>query len=292
MSQTGIPQTIGCWALTLLMGLSFAVSAGAADEDIDDFQMGHGVGNPTQGSVDARGVQMGLPNYFGSGCPQGSMASVLSPDNTQLSLLFDQYIVEAGGGSGERRAQKTCTLDIPLKVPAGFQAAVIKLDYRGYNYLPDRARAKYQVIYSFVDSQSGKRYKRRHRRRMTFRGPLDEEYMMNSVVGDRSLWTECGRDFNLHIETELEARSRADLETSLSTVDSIDAGSREGNVRYHLKWRRCDEGPSRSSRAAREDRQTAREDRKNARRDRDRERDRGRLERSRSRQDRSRDRRP
>ena len=48
------------------------------------------------------GISLGYPGYGGTGCPQGTASATLSPDGTALSVLFDQFVVEAGGTTGRR----------------------------------------------------------------------------------------------------------------------------------------------------------------------------------------------
>jgi len=49
--------------------------------------------------VHADDISIGMPAYGGNGCPAGTASAVLSPDAKSLSLIFDQFIVEAGGGN-------------------------------------------------------------------------------------------------------------------------------------------------------------------------------------------------
>ena len=81
-------------------------------------------------------VRLGSPAYGGSGCPRGSAAVALSPDAKSLSILFDNFIVEAGGDSGRRTARKTCNVAIPVHVPQGYSVSILKIDYRGFNSIP------------------------------------------------------------------------------------------------------------------------------------------------------------
>ena len=46
-------------------------------------------------------IKLGVPGYGGSGCPSNSVSATLSPDSKSLSLLFDEYIVQAGGDTGK-----------------------------------------------------------------------------------------------------------------------------------------------------------------------------------------------
>src|SRR5690606_12661462 len=74
------------------------------------------------------GITLGPPGYGGTGCPGGSVSVTLSPDNTSLSLLFDRYVVEAGGSTGRSFDRKSCNLAIPVHVPQGLSVSIISID--------------------------------------------------------------------------------------------------------------------------------------------------------------------
>ena len=64
-------------------------------------------------------ISLGIPGFGGSGCPAGSVSATLSPDAKSLSLLFDEYVVSAGGTTGRSFDRKTCNVAIPVHVPQG-----------------------------------------------------------------------------------------------------------------------------------------------------------------------------
>ena len=82
----------------------------------------------------ADSIQLGNPEYGGTGCPAGTASVSLSPDNSAISILFDQYVVEAGGAKAFDR--KNCNIAVPVHVPQGFSVSVIAIDYRGFVQLP------------------------------------------------------------------------------------------------------------------------------------------------------------
>ena len=53
-------------------------------------------------TVQADELYLGVPGYGGNGCPSGSASVTLSPDQKSLSVLFDQYMAEAGGFNGKQ----------------------------------------------------------------------------------------------------------------------------------------------------------------------------------------------
>src|SRR5258708_1302919 len=81
-------------------------------------------------------VRLGNPEYGGSGCPAGSAAVAVSPDARALSILFDQFIAEAGGDTGRSITRKTCNLAVPVHIPQGYSVSIFQIDYRGFNSLP------------------------------------------------------------------------------------------------------------------------------------------------------------
>src|SRR3954467_11503208 len=89
--------------------------------------------------VQADDIRLGNPEYGGSGCPGGSASVALSPDQKAISILFDQYVVEAGGAKSF--ARKNCNIAIPVHVPSGYSVAVMAIDYRGFVQLPVGSRA-------------------------------------------------------------------------------------------------------------------------------------------------------
>ncbi len=40
------------------------------------------------------------PTYLGAGCPQGTVSTVLSPDGTSLSVLFDEFRISLPDDGG------------------------------------------------------------------------------------------------------------------------------------------------------------------------------------------------
>ena len=178
-------------------------------------------------------ITLGEPGYGGSGCPAGSASATLSPDAKSLSIIFDEFIVEAGGSTRKRIARKNCSIAIPVHVPQGFSVSIIDIDYRGYNMIPSGAQARFSAEYFFA-GQRGPRYMK------TFRGFMDDEYLIRNTLGlSANVWSPCGQDVNLRVNSSMMLRTNRRGEEVLSTVDSVDASA--GMV-YHLKWKRCNTG--------------------------------------------------
>lgn len=236
--------------LTFVLLVSIAAHADKDDdpplepgEDAADFKKGHGAPPDNANSVYAPGVQIGYPVLAGTGCPNGSAVSVLSPENKTLSVLFSKYMVEAGNAAGTQRAIKNCMMKVPFVVPDGYQFSVVKLVYRGLNSVPAGGLTKIVTMYSMGRvKQNGKGgadgdNKKRFRRRAVFNGPLEDSFVLNANISDRTLWSACGGDVNLTIDTRVVAKSNAAGEDTLAVVDTMDAAHED--VQYELNWRKC-----------------------------------------------------
>jgi len=182
------------------------------------------------GSLNLDDVYLGQPGVGGSGCPSGTTSTTLSPDKKALSILFDEYSAEAGDGTGKRVDRKTCNMAIPVHVPQGLSVSVFKIDYRGFVSTPVGGSAKLSVNYFFSGIQ-GLRVNR------NFPGGFDDEYIFSdNLQAGAIIWSECGRDVNLRINSSMMAKSNQRMDDSLGTVDSIDVTS---GLKYHLKWKHC-----------------------------------------------------
>ena len=173
-------------------------------------------------------IRLGEPGFGGNGCPQGTASSTLSPDQKSLSILFDEYLVEAEPKKLER---KNCNIAIPVHVPQGLSLSIIEVDYRGYAYLPKKAKATFSAEYFFAGIR-GPKFKQK------WKGPLDEDYKFdNDLSISARVWSECGADVNLRVNSSMRVNNRNRSEEALATVDSADF---KAGIVYHLAWKKCD----------------------------------------------------
>jgi len=180
-------------------------------------------------AANADDISLGLPGYGGDGCPAGSVSATLSPDQRALSLLFDQYQVNAGGTSGLAFDRKSCNVAIPVHVPQGRSVSILAVDYRGYNNLPAGAASQFNVEYFFAGGR-GPSF------RKNFMGPLDSDYTIsNQLVADALVWSGCGVDVNLRTNSSMRVSTRNNQQ-AMATVDTEDVNAA---IIYHLQWRSC-----------------------------------------------------
>lgn len=174
-------------------------------------------------------ISLGQPGYGGTGCPAGTVSVTLSPDAKSLSLLFDEYQVAVGGETRKSFDRKSCNIAIPVRVPQGMSVSVLKVDFRGFNHLPQSASSQFNVEYFFAGAK-GPAFQRK------FRGPLNEDYLINNELTVQAMvWSDCGVDVNLRTNSSIRVQTVSNRE-AMASIDSQDVSAA---IIYHLQWRQC-----------------------------------------------------
>lgn len=187
------------------------------------------IGGSFAGLAQADDIALGEPGYGGTGCPDGSASVTLSPDQKSLSIIFDEYFVEAGGATNKSFDRKSCNIAIPVHVPQGLSVSILNIDYRGYNNIPSGAKTTFAVEYFFAGAK-GPTFNK------SFNGPLDDDYLINNKLQASALvWSACGADVNLRTNSSIRVQTKQNKE-ALATVDSQDVSAA---IVYQLQWKQC-----------------------------------------------------
>jgi len=173
---------------------------------------------------------LGTPGYAGSGCRAGTASVTLSPDFTALSILFDNYIGEAGGSTGKPMDRKSCNIAVPVHVPQGYSVSLIKIDYRGFAAIPQGGRGVFRAEY-FWAGVRGPDFLINRQEPYNGNFLLQDELIASAVV-----WSPCGQSINLRVNTSTEIYTNRSREQAMLTIDSADIST---GLLYHLQWRRC-----------------------------------------------------
>ena len=94
----------------------------------------------------------------GSGCEAGSANALITSDLNFLSVLYDRFGVEIGKGTanpGAKSAEKKCSINVVVLVPAGWNFTFESVDYRGFVQLPNKMALAYQLISAEVGGGRG-----------------------------------------------------------------------------------------------------------------------------------------
>ena len=176
------------------------------------------------------GLKLGLPEHGGTACPQGTVSATVSPDGNEVSILFDQYVVEAGGITGKSLDRKSCNIAIPVIVPQGYSVSIFQVDYRGFSAIPRGGRGQFNVEYFFAGSRGVRTSK-------LLRAGVESDYAFTDRLEASSLvWSACGASTNLRMNTSMLVGSNSRRDQAMATVDSIDVSN---GIVYHVQWKRC-----------------------------------------------------
>ncbi|MFJ4323912.1 DUF4360 domain-containing protein [Streptomyces tricolor] len=169
----------------------------------------------------------------GSGCPAGTAAVAVSPDNTAFTVTYSAYLAQAGGNSDPTAFRKNCQLNLVVHVPQGFTYAVASADYRGFASLQRGATGTQKASYYFQGSSNT--VPRTH----PFNGPYNDDWQATDTTDWAQLvWAPCGvlRNFNINTELRVSAGTATPDKVSFMTMDSTDG---DISTVYHLAWKEC-----------------------------------------------------
>lgn len=178
----------------------------------------------------------------GSGCPEGTAAVAVSPDNKAFTVTYSDYLAQVGVGSSPIDFRKNCQLSLVMHVPQGFTYAVASVDYRGYAYLEEGASGMSKASYYFQGSPETAEHSH------TYDGAYNDNWQATDETDWASLvWAPCGelRNFNINTELRVDAgTSDTEETTSFMTMDSTDG---DVSTTYHFAWKTCEEAPLQKS---------------------------------------------
>ncbi|TKX19998.1 hypothetical protein C1H76_7882 [Elsinoe australis] len=176
-------------------------------------------------------VQITGLTYGGTGCPQGTVASVISADRTYMTLIFDSYVASLAPGVAVTENRKNCQLNVGLHYPGGFQYSIFSADYRGYAALDKGVTGTQKSTYYFSGQTQ------QTSTETTFTGPMSKDYLINDQAESTSaIWSPCGAEGLLNINSQVRLTSTDKKASGLLTTDSVDAKITQ---KLYLSWRKC-----------------------------------------------------
>ncbi|WP_203897000.1 DUF4360 domain-containing protein [Virgisporangium aliadipatigenens] len=176
-------------------------------------------------------IVIDLVAMAGSGCAPGTADVAVSPDNTAFTVIYSNYLAQAGPGISVTDGRKNCQLNVLVHVPHGFTFAIAKVDYRGYGFLQRGATASQRANYYFQGMTQGTYVNH------NIGAPLDDNWIVSDDVPIAAqVFRPCGELRNLNINTELRVAKGTSTDVSYLTMDSTD-----GSIAtiYHFAWRQC-----------------------------------------------------
>jgi hypothetical protein len=170
--------------------------------------------------------------FAGTGCPQNTAVANFNPSRTTFTILFDQFIAQAGPGIPMAENRKNCVFNVKVHLPSGFQYSIVTVDYRGYTTLDDKVTAAIETSYYFAGSLQQVSV------RSPFVGPMTKDYTFRDTLDiATTVWSACGQSENLNANTRIRVdNTRNPKASGILTTDSVD-----GKVQHvlGLAWRKC-----------------------------------------------------
>lgn len=170
----------------------------------------------------------------GSGCPAGTAAVAVAPDNTAFTVTYSSYTAQVGVGSVPTDFRKNCQLNLRVHVPQGFTYAIAEADYRGFAHLETGATAMERANYYFQGNAPTSYVNH------NFSGAFEDDWQETDLTDVAQLvFAPCGEERNFNINTELRVSagtSDPKKTTSFITMDSTDGSI---TTTYHFAWKQC-----------------------------------------------------
>ena len=179
-------------------------------------------------------VVIDLVTVNGSGCPEGTAAVAVSPDNTAFTVTYSAYLAQVGLGAAPTDWRKNCQLNVIVHVPSGYTYAIASTDYRGFAALQKGATGVQKAGYYFQGSPMTDYFEH------TFPGPLMDNWAATDVTEINDLvWAPCGALRNFNINTELQVQKGTSNVTTANSSIAMDSTDLELSTTYHFAWQQC-----------------------------------------------------
>jgi hypothetical protein len=183
-------------------------------------------------------IQIGAITTAGTGCPNGTVASSVSPDNSAISLLFDAYTlrvaaVPANQGQRGQMAQADCQIMVPITLPPDTMILLNSLDYRGFASLPAQAEMNFTTRDGFKFDNN--HHEDQQDRANKIQGVFQDVFTYSRNRPEK-MWSKCGGIAYLTSKSRLQISSRNPSEEAIASIDSIDATL---GVKFNLITKPC-----------------------------------------------------
>jgi hypothetical protein len=172
----------------------------------------------------------------GSGCPPGSAAVSVAPDNTAFTVTYSTYLAQVGVGSKPTDFRKNCQLNVLVHVPQGFTYGIARADYRGFASLARGATAMQRASYYFQGTPNT------DIRTHNFAGAYEDNWQTSDETEVSAIELHpCGAMRTLNINTELRVNAGTSNPATTTSFLAMDSADGAINTEYQFSWRHCPE---------------------------------------------------
>lgn len=182
-------------------------------------------------------VQFRDPIQVYGQCDDKDINITLSPDANAVSFLFNNSLLLESISQNLRKKNfnKRCIFRIPLKASPQIQFEIMNLDWRGFIAIPKYSEAHFrsQVWLTPTTSKNHEACQSRveifKEKNLNFIGPKTKELTIRQNLFEPRKVTECGKDYFLTIEVNLNLKNKKPTENAQFILDSLDLGQTLSN---------------------------------------------------------------
>ncbi|AGL17584.1 DUF4360 domain-containing protein [Actinoplanes sp. N902-109] len=168
----------------------------------------------------------------GSGCPAGTAAVTMQPDNTGFRITYSDFIARAGGSASPVDFRKNCQVNLLVHIPQGFTFAVARADYQGRARLADGATALERSNYYYQSSPDNN-----YADHYVYGAYSGTWHTVDATPVTELVYGPCGETRSLNVNTEL----RVDPGGATGATNWISLRASEGDVytAVQFSWLQC-----------------------------------------------------
>lgn len=198
----------------------------------------------TADESDANLIQIVSVTTQGRGCPAGSVASIISPDRTVVTLGYDSFRAYIGptprgrrrgrnGRATREEESSNCTIRLKLKYPGGHTVSVVQTTFHGFAVLDPGVTGIFESRYGFGNGPQSALVTSSIEGNEE-RSTIGEQYTATgSFPDDRRVYAPCGEEIDLVIQTTINLRSRNETGSgSLNDEDATIALTQQVNLAF------------------------------------------------------------
>ena len=185
-------------------------------------------------------IELKVLRTFGDGCPQGTVSAAMTPDQTTVSLLFDQLLTDVPASPSPLVVRRSCNVALSVRFPGQYRVAIVGSDLNGFVHVPAGGTSSISVKHWSIYDMGGRNAAKMNFER-SFTGPVEENVQMLSRFPTVPLWSQCGTQFSsspefafMTINIDINSSNQNPAENLLAAIDSLDLSS--SGLTYHIAW--------------------------------------------------------
>ncbi|KAF2845064.1 hypothetical protein T440DRAFT_408842 [Plenodomus tracheiphilus IPT5] len=188
---------------------------------------------PPKGSIPTPSLSVSLT---GSGCTPSSVSVNLAPDNSALTIIFDNFVAADGPKAISSNTRALCKITLAMKTP-GWVFDIASADFRGYVWLEKGVGASLVSRWKWVDG-GGVDLPGKGNVQKKLTGPFEDDVLLHKdgELSDAEPSVCQKKDAKLQISMSATVDSGVTKKNGYVQGGSADAAFKEV---LNISWRKC-----------------------------------------------------